>query len=109
MFSFGNGVLIWPAIFIVLVCRREKVSVQAAWIAGAVLVMLAYISGYPAREPTPAATDGLTICFISPASWALRWREFPTAILSSFRFCLGLFSWADSFGPPPDWSGAAKR
>jgi hypothetical protein len=55
-FSFGNGVLIWPAIFIVLVCRREKVSVQALWIAGAVLVMLAYVSGYPAREPTPAVT-----------------------------------------------------
>jgi hypothetical protein len=54
-FSFGNGVLIWPAVFIVLVCQREKVSVQAAWIAGAVLVMLAYVSGYPAREPTPAA------------------------------------------------------
>lgn len=55
-FSFGNGVLIWPAVFIVMVCRREKVSVQAAWITGAVLVMLAYVAGYPAREPTPATT-----------------------------------------------------
>lgn len=55
-FSFGNGVLIWPAIFLVLVCRREKVAVQAAWLTGAVLVGLAYVSGYPAREPTPAAT-----------------------------------------------------
>lgn len=55
-FSFGNGVLIWPAVFIVLGCRREKVVIQAAWITGAVLVMLAYVSGYPAREPTPATT-----------------------------------------------------
>lgn len=54
-FSFGNGVLIWPAVFLVMVCRRERLSVQAAWIAGAVLVMLVYVSGYPDREPTPAA------------------------------------------------------
>jgi hypothetical protein len=54
-FSFGNGVLIWPAVFLVMVCWRERFSIQAAWIAGALLVMLAYVSGYPPREPTPAA------------------------------------------------------
>lgn len=56
-FSFGNGLLIWPAVFVVLVCRREKVPVPAAWITIAVLVMLAYLPGYPAREPTPATTQ----------------------------------------------------
>jgi len=52
-FSFGNGLLIWPAVFLVLVCRREKVSLLATWFAVAVLVALAYLPGYPAREPTP--------------------------------------------------------
>jgi hypothetical protein len=52
-FSFGNGLLIWPAVFLVLLCRREQVSVLAAWLALAVLVALAYLPGYPAREPTP--------------------------------------------------------
>ncbi|PYJ11335.1 MAG: hypothetical protein DMF06_03220 [Verrucomicrobia bacterium] len=55
-FSFGNGVLIWPAVFVVLLSRRERFAVQAAWIVAALLIMLAYVSGYPAREPTPAAT-----------------------------------------------------
>jgi hypothetical protein len=53
-FSFGNGLLIWPAVFLVLLCRREKVSVLAAWLAFAVIMALAYLPGYPAREPTPA-------------------------------------------------------
>lgn len=53
-FSFGNGLLIWPAVLVVLVCRREKISVGAAWITVGVLVLLAYLPGYPAREPTPA-------------------------------------------------------
>jgi len=52
-FSFGNGLLIWPAVFLVLLCRREKVSLLATWFAVAVLVALAYLPGYPAREPTP--------------------------------------------------------
>jgi hypothetical protein len=56
-FSFGNGLLIWPAVFVVLVCRRENISVKAAWIIIAVLVMFAYLPGYPAREPTPATTQ----------------------------------------------------
>ncbi len=56
-FSFGNGLLIWPAVFLVLICRRERFAVSAAWIAIALLVMLAYLPGYPAREPTPASTQ----------------------------------------------------
>ncbi|MDP9003594.1 MAG: hypothetical protein M3N12_02250 [Verrucomicrobiota bacterium] len=54
-FSFGNGLLIWPAVFLVLLCRREKFSVLALWLALAVLVALAYLPGYPAREPTPTS------------------------------------------------------
>ncbi len=56
-FSFGNGLLIWPCIFVVLLCRREKVAVQVAWITAGVLVLLAYLPGYPAREPVPATTQ----------------------------------------------------
>lgn len=53
-FSFGNGLLIWPAVFLVLLCRREKVTVLVIWLGFAVMVALAYLPGYPAREPTPA-------------------------------------------------------
>ena len=56
-FSFGNGLLIWPCLFVVLFCRREKVTVQVAWITAGVLVLLAYLPGYPAREPVPPTTQ----------------------------------------------------
>ena len=55
-FSFGNGLLIWPAVLAVMVFRREKVAVSACWIAISMLVVLAYLPGYPARQPTPATT-----------------------------------------------------
>lgn len=56
-FSFGNGLVIWPCLFIVLLCRREKIAVQVAWITAGVLVLLAYIPGYPTREPVPPTTQ----------------------------------------------------
>jgi hypothetical protein len=55
-FSFGNGLLIWPAVLLVLVCRREKIAAMVAWIALAGLALLAYLPGYQALEPSAAAT-----------------------------------------------------
>ena len=49
-FSFGNGLLIWPVILFLLVCRREKIIFLAAWIGIAVLVVLAYLPGYQGHD-----------------------------------------------------------
>jgi len=49
-FSFGNGLLIWPVILFLLVCRREKVLFLAAWIGVAALVVLAYLPGYQGHD-----------------------------------------------------------
>jgi hypothetical protein len=49
-FSFGNGLLIWPVILFLLICRREKVLFLAAWIGVAALVVLAYLPGYQGHD-----------------------------------------------------------
>lgn len=49
-FSFGNGLLIWPVILFLLICRREKVLFPAAWIVVAGLVVLAYLPGYQGHD-----------------------------------------------------------
>ena len=49
-FSFGNGLLIWPIILFLLVCRRGKVLFLAAWIGVAALVVLAYLPGYQGHD-----------------------------------------------------------
>jgi hypothetical protein len=49
-FSFGNGLLIWPVILFLLVCKREKVLFLAAWIGAAALVVLAYLPGYQGHD-----------------------------------------------------------
>jgi hypothetical protein len=49
-FSFGNGLLIWPVILFLLVCKREKVLFLAAWIGTAALVVLTYLPGYQGHD-----------------------------------------------------------
>jgi len=49
-FSFGNGLLIWPVILFLLVCRREKIAFLAAWIGVAGLLVLAYLPGYQGHD-----------------------------------------------------------
>lgn len=49
-FSFGNGLLIWLVVLLMMVCRREGISFLVAWIGAAVLVMLAYLPGYLGHE-----------------------------------------------------------
>lgn len=48
--SFGNGLLIWPVILFLLVCRREKIAFLAAWIGVAGLLVLAYLPGYQGHD-----------------------------------------------------------
>jgi hypothetical protein len=49
-FSFGNGLLIWPVILFLLVCRREKLLFLIAWVSAAALVVLAYLPGYQGHD-----------------------------------------------------------
>jgi hypothetical protein len=58
-FSFGNGLLIWPLGLFVLVCQREKLRFGAAWVAMAILLVLAYLPGYQGHEPVQPATGWL--------------------------------------------------
>lgn len=45
-FSFGNGLLIWPVVAFVLVCRREKALHVVAWVGVALLVLCGYFLRY---------------------------------------------------------------
>lgn len=57
--SFGNGLLIWPLVFFLLVCRKEKPLFLAVWAGLAALAALAYLPGYQGHEPVRPATGWL--------------------------------------------------
>ena len=58
-FSFGNGLLLWPAGALCLLLRRERLSHITAWIAFCVVVVVVYFTGYiPAPNKSHPLTGG---------------------------------------------------
>lgn len=58
-FSFGNGLLVWPVVLFVLVCRRENVIFLSGWIGCAALVVLAYLPGYQGHDAVRSVINWL--------------------------------------------------
>ena len=70
-FSFGNGLMLWPAVGLCLLLRRERISHLISWIALAAVVVTVYFIGY-VSAPKSRPVDGT-------------WLDYP----SYFLFFLG--------------------
>ena len=56
-FSFGGGLLLWPAIAFYLLCKGEGLSWLICWIAAFVLITFIYFTGYTGH-PIPGPQFG---------------------------------------------------